>query len=74
VLEIQEVAVKSVLAASYEVLLISKMRSVGHGIGNSVRQSVSATQRKSHLLWNPAVYNHFLKQVNPVHTVIFFPL
>ena len=50
------------------------MRSVGHGIGNSVRQSVSATQRKSHLLWNPAVYNHFLKQVNPVHTVIFFPL
>jgi hypothetical protein len=74
VLEIQEVAVKTVVAASYEVLLILKMCSVGHGLGNSIGQSVSTTQRMSHLLWNPEVYNHFLKQVNPVRTVVSFPL
>lgn len=73
-LEIQEVAVKSVLAASYEVLFISKTCSEGHDLGNSIGQSVSATQRISHLSWNSEVYNHFLKQVNPVHTVVSFPL
>ena len=50
------------------------MCTVGHGLGNSIGQSVSATQRMPHLLWNPEVYNHFLKQVNPVHTVVSFPL
>lgn len=49
-LEIQEVAVKSVLVANYEVLLILKMCSEGHGLGNSIGQSVLATQRISHLL------------------------
>lgn len=60
-LEIQEVAVKSVLAASFEVLFISKMCSGGHSLGTSIEQSVSAAKIMSHLLWNPEVYNHFLK-------------